>query len=243
MTAILTYHNLGDPPPGVRNPDLYVSAAAFAAQLLWLKDNGFQFLDLDALRSSLLGETSAPRRSVVLTFDDGFADNHSIGLPLLVRHAAVATFFPIARSIGGKDDLGRDYLSAAQLCELAAAGMQIGSHTAGHALLARIPPEAARSELADSRAILENILEAPVRWLCYPRGNFNRDVARLAEETGYRGACSAIRGNRPAARQLFWLPRVMIHRDTPASRLRWMLGAGYELTHRFKNRSRWKEFL
>ncbi|MFH0794036.1 MAG: polysaccharide deacetylase family protein, partial [bacterium] len=119
----------------------------------------------------------------------------------------------------------------------------IGSHTVTHRLLARLPSEEARNELSKSRAALEDIIGAPIRWLCYPRGNLSHAVAKMAAEEGYVGACSAIRGNRPRARQLYWLPRVMVMRDMSPARLRYALSWGYELIHRWKNRRRWKNFL
>ena len=243
MTSILMYHNIGDPPPGVRNPGLYVAVADFEAQLAWLRRNGYVFLNLDQLRAGLLGQASSPKRSVVLTFDDGYEDNFTAALPALRRHSAQAVFFPVSGSLGGVDSVGRRYMDPAQLRELAAAGMQIGSHTVTHALLAKLTPDQAREELTRSKGALEEVTGAPVRWLCYPRGNFSRSVAELAAEVGYLGACAAIRGNRPHRRQLYWLPRVMVMRDTTPARLGHVLGWSYELLHRWKNRRRWKGFL
>jgi len=41
----------------------------------------------------LMSQHRLPRRALVITFDDGYADNAEIALPLLQRHGLVATFF------------------------------------------------------------------------------------------------------------------------------------------------------
>jgi peptidoglycan/xylan/chitin deacetylase (PgdA/CDA1 family) len=242
MPAILTYHHIGDPPPESAKAGLYVAAPDFEAQLDWLVREDYRFLSLTELREGLLGNTRPPRRSVVLTFDDGFADNHELALPLLKRHGARATFFPVAGFIGSDNDPGENYMTPDQLRELAGAGMEIGSHAMSHAELAKMPLEKARAELADSKAELESVLGREIDWLSYPKGSFNRDVAAAAREAGYAGACSVIRDNRPTARQLYWLPRVMVMRDVSPRRFRHYFGRLYHIEHAWKNRRRWSEY-
>lgn len=40
-----------------------------------------------------LGRGDLPARAMVITFDDGYADNHDVALPILQRHGLVATFY------------------------------------------------------------------------------------------------------------------------------------------------------
>lgn len=68
-----------------------VDAARFAAMLGWLKQ-WFQVLPLDeAVRR--LAEGSLPARAAAITFDDGYADNCTVAMPLLQRAGMTATFF------------------------------------------------------------------------------------------------------------------------------------------------------
>ncbi len=66
-------------------------AARFDEMMGWIA-SWFNVLPLetavDALKAGKL-----PRRSAAITFDDGYADNHDVALPILQRHGLTATFF------------------------------------------------------------------------------------------------------------------------------------------------------
>ena len=66
-------------------------AARFDAICCWLKD-WFQVLPLDQAVQRLKAGT-LPARAAAITFDDGYADNHDVAMPILLRHGLTATFF------------------------------------------------------------------------------------------------------------------------------------------------------
>lgn len=87
--SILIFHRvLARPDPLL--PDEF-DAARFDRVCGWLR-RWFDVLPLsDAAR--LLREGRLPGRALSITFDDGYADNHDVALPILRRHGLPATFF------------------------------------------------------------------------------------------------------------------------------------------------------
>jgi len=76
-----------------------VDAARFDALCRWVA-GWFNVLPLDeAVRR--LRERSLPARALCITFDDGYADNHDVALPILLRHRLVSTFFIATGFIDG----------------------------------------------------------------------------------------------------------------------------------------------
>ena len=88
---VLNYHRMGDASGTELDPGLFsATAEELDAQL------GQLARDFDIVPPSELVERPDARgRRVLITFDDGYRDNHELALPVLRRHGAVATFFVV----------------------------------------------------------------------------------------------------------------------------------------------------
>lgn len=87
--SILIYHRVV-PQPDPLLPDL-PDGKLFEQQMHWVR-RWFNVLPLpEAVRQLRSG--SLPPRSLAITFDDGYADNEAIALPILRRLRLTATFF------------------------------------------------------------------------------------------------------------------------------------------------------
>jgi peptidoglycan/xylan/chitin deacetylase (PgdA/CDA1 family) len=87
--SVLIFHRvLAAPDPLFPDePD----AARFDRICGWLA-RWFNVLPLDAAVKSLRAGR-LPARAAAITFDDGYADNHDVAMPILRRHGLTATFF------------------------------------------------------------------------------------------------------------------------------------------------------
>lgn len=90
---VLMGHNVGHPAATDYLPGHMKLAEKRLERLLrFLTSAGYRTITLGAMAESLAaGEV--PKDAVVLTFDDGYRDNHDILLPILKRHNATATVF------------------------------------------------------------------------------------------------------------------------------------------------------
>lgn len=248
VIAILTYHHVGKAPDSHPGVNLFVPSEEFRRQMEFLKKNGYHVLSLDEVRAGLFGEKDIPEKSVAITFDDGFEDNYRNAFPILREYGYPATIFMVAGKIRGEGSTplpedGEQYLSLSQMREMISKGIAIGSHGMRHQRLTRIPPEEAQREIFDSRSKLEELLRIPVRWFCYPYGNFSQNIIFQVREAGYSGALSVIRDNRIDANQIYFLPRVMVMPGISILRFRYYFSVFYHYLHRFKNRKRWGTYI
>ena len=86
-----------------------VDAESFTPELAHLAENGYVTLSADELYDAVTGGPPAPKRSVMLTFDDGDQSVWTIGVPLLARYGMRATLFVIPGRTPG-DSLTRPTL-------------------------------------------------------------------------------------------------------------------------------------
>jgi peptidoglycan/xylan/chitin deacetylase (PgdA/CDA1 family) len=98
--AILMYHSVMDDPEehGASFGGIIHSTTVFAGQMEALARH-YHPVALDDLVEILAGRKSLPRRAVLVTFDDGYADNYEIAAPVLNRFGIPAAFYVVVNSI------------------------------------------------------------------------------------------------------------------------------------------------
>lgn len=145
---VLYYHRVGAPDP----IHLSIPTPLFDAQMAYLARNGWTTLSMRQLIDHVRGVSPAPRKSLAITFDDGFRDNLTEAMPILRKHGLRATVFAVgsllrhdsappapthrpftaAHTEARRGDPG-DFLSAAELDKLLEAGIETHSHGWEHA--------------------------------------------------------------------------------------------------------------
>lgn len=225
---ILAYHGVGDAPAGVQDRYLYVREESFDEQLMRLRNAGFSSARLDELG----GPDRDQRRRVIVTFDDGYRNVFNHAMDVLARHRFQAVQFVVSDLIGGrnewmiaKGDRPEPLMDRSQIREWLAAGHQIGSHSATHAKLRRLPLDKAREEIVGSKKRLEDLFGIPVNHFSYPFGEYNDAVRDMVVAAGYHTACTMKFGVNTAE-----TPRHELRRIIPLS--------APELAGKIQNRAR-----
>jgi peptidoglycan/xylan/chitin deacetylase (PgdA/CDA1 family) len=204
---VLMYHYIRvNPDPRDRTGfALSVTPAMFHAQMDYLARNHFRVLGLQDVVWAMRTQHPMPPRSVVLTFDDGYADFYTAAAPELRGYGFTATTYVVTGFVGTPR-----YLTWPQLTELDRQGITIGAHTVHHAALGRLPLAQASWEMAQSKATLEAVLGHPVQHLAYPYGSFTGPVARRAQDLGFESATSTLTGAWHPGWELWSLHRMRV---------------------------------
>ena len=214
---ILMYHEVSpDPHPSFRR--YTVTVREFTRQMRWLAAFGYEAIDMDALVRARMGQSSLPKRPVLITFDDGFQGCVHHAVPVLQAHKFTAVFYLVTGLMGETSrwmlpELGPELplMSWETARAVAAKGFQCGAHTVTHPRLAGLDPARCRAELMDARKRLEDELGRPTVHLAYPFGSYDRAVQAIAAEAGYVTGCSTRAGLSGPDDVLLALRRVTIY--------------------------------
>ena len=192
----LMYHKIGDPPAGSELKKLWVTAEKFREQLGYLRDNGYTPIFFSEWADAEKGVRPLPEKPVLITFDDGYRDNHDAAYPLLREFGMKGNVFLVYETIerhnawhDPKTEPWQPMLTWAQIKEMQDSGVfEFGSHTMRHLCLTEIPLEDARWELSESKRRLEDKLGREVSAFAYPygAGAYDAAIRRAALEAGYR---------------------------------------------------------
>lgn len=178
LTSILMYHSVSD-----RGGATAIAPSVFAMQMRVLAESGVPVLTLDEwLAARAAG--SLPKRSVVITFDDGFQDFAEAAWPVM-RPLGFRPIVYLPTGFVGREEGWRGIANPPRplmgwdrIIGLAGEGVLFGSHTVSHPNLNSLPGEAQMAELTMARRAIEAKLRAPVRHFAPPYGLAGREARR-----------------------------------------------------------------
>jgi len=244
--GILMYHRITEEIPGVPPPTWNVPPARFAAQLEGLLARGWQAWPLEQVIEYHRRSQPIPRRTFVVTFDDGYANNFYQALPILRRLAVPATLFLATAYLDRRQPLPFDDWEAAgstqvpqeawrplttkECQQLVASGLvTLGAHTHTHGDF-RGQPQRLQSDLARCLAVLRErfFLESPPMALPYGTwadGFASQELLAAAQQAGV--SCCLTTQPRlvlPGQSPFGWGRRGVEAGDTAATLAGWLGG-------------------
>ncbi len=206
---ILMYHYVSELPPDADRYriDLTVPPERFRAQLDYLARAGYHPVTLTDLYLYLTEGYPLPERPVILTFDDGYRDAYEVVFPTLLEYGFTATFFVLATPAHFEWE---PYLTWAQMAEMASAGMDIQAHGRDHVDLRGRSYDYLVYQVLGAREAIEYHTGQPVRFFCYPSGQYDAGVIAVLQSAGYWGAVTTHWGKTQTLGGFFEIPRVRV---------------------------------
>lgn len=238
---ILNYHSISE--GGTKSFKKFtLSQKKFIQHMRYIEEKGYTPITISDYARRVRVQESLPRKTVIITFDDGFADFYRMAFPILQEFHFVASLYVVTNDIGGtsrwlklEGEENREMLTWSQLFEIQKAGIECGSHSNTHIHLDTARPESAYQEISRSKMILEQKLGTPVSTIAYPYGHYTRHVRQMVIDAGYTAACAVRNLMSHTKDDLFGLARITITRETDVSQLSAMLtGTGYRLSPQYE---------
>lgn len=187
---VLAYHSVDQPEMFVNN----IGTRRFRSQLEHALELGYRFGTLDEILAARPDEPV-----LAVTFDDGF---RSVGIaaPILEELKIPWTMFVTTGWASGHHHRPDIFLTWTELAELAAAGVNLGSHSASHPDFGSLDAESAAADLRASRDAFEQHLGLVPRDFAIPFGNasnWNSYAQKAAQDVGFERIWAQCESLRP----------------------------------------------
>ncbi len=212
LVPVLVFHNITREQKG----RLSISSHKFEEQMRYLQAEGFRTVSLRDFLDFNAGHRQLPRKSVLLTFDDGWRSFGEYAHPLLKQLGFTATLSVYTAFIGA----GREALSWNDLKDLIDAGFEVQAHGKTHSDLLRRSGESdaqyakrMQAELGQPLALFRKHLGHESATLAYPYGHTNEELLQQVVQYGYTAAFTVRRQSNPAFVFPFQMSRSQIYGD------------------------------
>ena len=212
LVPILVYHNLAAQSKG----RLVLGADAFAEQMRYLKREGYRVATLTQFVEWTQLKRQLPRKSVVLTFDDGYHSFRDYAYPVLKELGFPATLFVYTDYVGAS----RNALSWDDLKTLAAEGFEVQAHSKTHGDLRRAVGETdaqytrrMQAELAEPLRLFQRQLGREVPFLAFPYGRADDPLLARVRAQGYVAAFTVRRESNASFVRALQISRSQIYSE------------------------------
>ncbi len=217
---VIMYHRVIDSPDEAGVHGTYVTKETFRKHLELLKRRGIRTVTFKELAEDhlLAKRFDKNNKFVVLTFDDGYEDNYRVMFPILKEYGAKAVIFLLSESTYNQWDADNkdnpekrlSLMTADQVKEMEAYGVEFGAHTKNHPFLSQLPIEEAREQIVQSKDKLEETYGHPFISFAYPYGDLNDAVKEEVRKAGFTFGVSTDSGEISVDSDLFQIRRIAI---------------------------------
>jgi peptidoglycan/xylan/chitin deacetylase (PgdA/CDA1 family) len=190
---VLMYHHIQ--PESVAKDlgqtSLTVDNGVFDQQMAYLSASGYTPIWANELTNALLTHSPLPGKPIVVTMDDGYADNVTYALPILQKYGIKANLMLATGLMGGNPDM----LTWDQVNQLKSSGLiYFTNHTWSHYAISNGPQSKIDWEIDTAAQQIQDHTGQTVNVFTYPYGSFNSNAIQTLQQKGYTGAFSEIPG-------------------------------------------------
>jgi peptidoglycan/xylan/chitin deacetylase (PgdA/CDA1 family) len=250
VPPVLCYHRVLPRSRGTRRQVEYsVTPQQFSAQMSFLASEGFTSLTLEEFYAAVTGTRNIPDRAVLVTFDDGYADNYKIAWPIAGQFGVKLNLFVCTGLVDGlplkvfeaesysarasKAQFGELWqpLSWDQLREMATSGMGIGLHSHAHRNLGGMSAAEVAADVATGVANIQRQLGTRPRFFAFPFGHFgsySRETTAVLSAHGLELFFTTELGRTPLRQADRLFSRIVIHPEDDLGSFRRKLYGGYD---------------
>lgn len=214
---VLLYHRVVDHSLTNSRFNLYVTRDEMERQLISLKRRGFQTVTFKDIAQGVQA-----KKPVILTFDDGYADNHDILLPILQKHNAKAVIFVLGNQdlisnswdkIKGEPEVRLMDDNQIRACHVSGY-IEIGSHGLNHRRLPQLDSRSLHEEITHSKQVLEELIKDEIISFAYPYGDYNSREVLEVHRAGYWFGIGTVNGPLRISKDLKRIRRIIMFPST-----------------------------
>lgn len=204
VPRILMYHMVRPHLKGSKFNGLRVDPVMFEKHIQYLVHNGWNFYTMSELIDN---KEKLPKKSIAITFDDGYEDNFTNAFPILQKYNVKSTIYLVVdrhnrewsskrKSKNNTGELVKEpKLTDSQVKTMIESGLlEIGSHTITHDNLSNISQKQKHDEIYKSKTIIEENFNIECNSFCYPFGIIDINDWKLVKEAGYTNATTTEKG-------------------------------------------------
>jgi len=196
MIPVLAYHKIKPYDKNDEATTLEMFDTTFKEQMDYLKKKGFTTLTLDEFYQWYTGEIEVPKKSVVITLDDGYYGTYYYAYPIIKENGQAATVFTIGHLINEKTDeldpdatqdhyVGYDVIEEAR-SEYPKYTYESHTFNMHKKIDGKHPVDVfSKDEMVED---IKSNEKYGFTYLAYPWGDYNKKMKAALEENGYKMA-------------------------------------------------------
>lgn len=198
---VVMYHFFYDKSKGEKAKDgNWMEISDFEDHLKYLTEEGYYFPTWDEVSDYIDGKTTLPKKSIVLTVDDGEESFFRVALPVIKKYDVLVTNFLVTAWNGW---FKYDY-PAKQVSYQSHSDNMHRSGAKGKGVILSLSYEDKLKDIKQSREVLGDDCIT----FCYPYGHYDAEAEKAVKEAGFKMAFTTELGRVKVGMDKYALPRL-----------------------------------